>query len=49
MIYSFNEGNMDLWDNNVREYIQSLKQPEKWGGKPYTVSVALRCSQHALT
>ena len=35
-IYSFNEGNMDLWDNGVQEYIKSLKAPEKWAGKPYS-------------
>lgn len=36
-IYSFNEGNYELWDDNVKEYIRSLKQPEKWDGKPYSV------------
>lgn len=36
-IYSFNEGNYNLWDENVRAYIDSLKVPEKWGGKPYSV------------
>jgi fructose-1,6-bisphosphatase I len=35
-IYSFNEGNNDLWDEGVQEYIKSLKNPEKWGGKPYS-------------
>lgn len=35
-IYSFNEGNMDLWSPEVQEYITSLKNPEKWGGKPYS-------------
>jgi hypothetical protein len=42
-IYSFNEGNMDLWDQNVRDYITSLKDPSKWDGKPYSVSGALPC------
>eukprot|EP00955_Chlamydomonas_euryale_P088872 364418-Chlamydomonas_euryale.AAC.13 len=35
-IYSFNEGNMALWDQPTQDYINSLKQPEKWGGKPYS-------------
>jgi len=35
-IYSFNEGNMDLWDKGVQDYITSLKNPEKWDGKPYS-------------
>ncbi|GAX82569.1 hypothetical protein CEUSTIGMA_g9995.t1 [Chlamydomonas eustigma] len=35
-IYSFNEGNNDLWDESVQEYIKSLKSPEKWDGKPYS-------------
>ncbi|MEW5312989.1 MAG: hypothetical protein WDW38_004585 [Sanguina aurantia] len=36
MIYSFNEGNMDMWEPPVQEYMKSLKVPENWGGKPYT-------------
>eukprot|EP01025_Chloroclados_australasicus_P027762 TRINITY_DN27479_c0_g1_i2.p2 TRINITY_DN27479_c0_g1~~TRINITY_DN27479_c0_g1_i2.p2 ORF type:complete len:278 (-),score=35.25 TRINITY_DN27479_c0_g1_i2:150-983(-) len=35
-IYSFNEGNYQLWSDEVKAYIDSLKQPEKWGGKPYS-------------
>lgn len=35
-IYSFNEGNYDLWDDDVKAYIDSLKKPENWGGKPYS-------------
>lgn len=35
-IYSFNEGNMDLWDSGIQDYIKSLKCPEKWAGKPYS-------------
>ncbi|CAG9460919.1 unnamed protein product [Pedinophyceae sp. YPF-701] len=35
-IYAFNEGNMDLWDESVQEYIKSLKKPDNWGGKPYS-------------
>lgn len=34
-IYSFNEGNMDLWDQPTQDYIKSLKNPDNWGGKPY--------------
>lgn len=35
-IYSFNEGNFDLWDLNIKNYIQSLKDPSLWQGKPYS-------------
>ena len=35
-IYSFNEGNSDLWSPEVQAYITSLKNPETWGGKPYS-------------
>ncbi|KAG1675864.1 hypothetical protein FOA52_001521 [Chlamydomonas sp. UWO 241] len=35
-IYSFNEGNSMLWDKNVQDYINSLKDPAAWGGKPYS-------------
>jgi len=35
-IYSFNEGNYDLWAPHIKEYIDSLKKPENWGGKPYS-------------
>lgn len=38
MIYSFNEGNYALWDDSVKAYMDSLKDPSKWGGKPYSVS-----------
>lgn len=36
MIYAFNEGNYLLWDEGTRSYIDSLKEPSKWGGKPYS-------------
>ncbi|GBF90096.1 hypothetical protein Rsub_02804 [Raphidocelis subcapitata] len=36
MIYAFNEGNYQLWDAGVKAYIDSLKEPSKWGGKPYS-------------
>jgi fructose-1,6-bisphosphatase I len=35
-IYSFNEGNSALWDPAVQEYMNSLKDASKWGGKPYS-------------
>lgn len=35
-IYSFNEGNMDLWSYEVQDYMKSLKDGGKWGGKPYS-------------
>jgi len=35
-IYAFNEGNMDLWDPAVQDYMKSLKAPDNWGGKPYS-------------
>ncbi|GFH16793.1 fructose-1,6-bisphosphatase [Haematococcus lacustris] len=35
-IYSFNEGNYGLWDPAVRSYMDSLKDAEAWGGKPYS-------------
>lgn len=35
-IYSFNEGNMELWDQPTQDYIKSLKKPELWDGKPYS-------------
>lgn len=36
-IYSFNEGNYSLWDPSVQKYMDSLKDADKWGGKPYSV------------
>ena len=35
-IYAFNEGNYQGWTPELREYIDSLKDAEKWGGKPYS-------------
>jgi fructose-1,6-bisphosphatase I len=35
-IYSFNEGNYQLWDKGTKDYIDHLKVPENWGGKPYS-------------
>ncbi len=31
-IYSFNEGNNDLWDEDVQKYISSLKNPGRISG-----------------
>ena len=35
-IYSFNEGNYGLWSDGLKKYIDSLKDPAKWDGKPYS-------------
>lgn len=35
-IYAFNEGNYQLWSEEQRAYIDSLKNPDLWGGKPYS-------------
>jgi fructose-1,6-bisphosphatase I len=34
-IYSFNEGNYDLWDEKLKKYLNHLKQPGA-NGKPYS-------------
>ncbi|XP_068636211.1 fructose-1,6-bisphosphatase, chloroplastic-like [Aristolochia californica] len=34
-IYSFNEGNYQLWDDNLKKYIDDLKDPGP-SGKPYS-------------
>lgn len=34
-IYSFNEGNYDLWDNKLKKYIDHLREPTL-SGKPYS-------------
>lgn len=34
-IYSFNEGNYDLWDEKLKKYLDHLKQPGA-NGKPYS-------------
>ncbi|KAF8402734.1 hypothetical protein HHK36_010823 [Tetracentron sinense] len=34
-IYSFNEGNYDLWDDKLKKYIDGLRQPGS-NGKPYS-------------
>ena len=35
-IYSFNEGNYEGWEPQLRNYMDSLKSAEKWDGKPYS-------------
>jgi fructose-1,6-bisphosphatase len=35
-IYSMNEGNYAMWDEETKAYTDSLKDPAKWGGKPYS-------------
>ncbi|XVE61993.1 hypothetical protein DITRI_Ditri06bG0082900 [Diplodiscus trichospermus] len=34
-IYSFNEGNYDLWDDKLKKYLEHLRQPGP-NGKPYS-------------
>lgn len=31
-----NEGNYAMWDEATKSYTDSLKDPSKWGGKPYS-------------
>jgi len=35
-IYSVNEGNSLYWEDNVKQYFESLKQPAEGSGKPYS-------------
>jgi len=35
-IYSFNEGNYQGWSPELQQYMDSLKDADKWGGKPYS-------------
>ena len=35
-IYSFNEGNYGSWAPHLKEYMDSLKDADKWDGKPYS-------------
>jgi fructose-1,6-bisphosphatase I len=35
-IYSVNEGNSSYWEDNTKAYFESLKQPDKESGKPYS-------------
>ena len=35
-IYSFNEGNYGSWAPHLQEYMMSLKDADKWDGKPYS-------------
>ncbi|XP_030481141.2 fructose-1,6-bisphosphatase, chloroplastic [Cannabis sativa] len=35
-IYSFNEGNYQLWDDKLKKYIDDLKDPGGPSGKPYS-------------
>lgn len=35
-IYSFNEGNYNLWNDDLRAYIEHVKDPAAHGGKPYS-------------
>lgn len=40
-IYSFNEGNYQMWDDATKAYMDSLKMPDLWGGTPYSVRASL--------
>lgn len=35
-IYSCNEGNISVWDEPTRAYVDSLKRPDGGAGRPYT-------------
>lgn len=35
-IYSFNEGNFDLWDSKLQNYLNHLRKPGGPNGKPYS-------------
>lgn len=35
-IYAFNEGNVQGWEPGLQDYMNSLKDPSKHGGKPYS-------------
>ena len=39
-IYSFNEGNYGSWAPHLKEYMDSLKDADKWDGKPYSARCA---------
>ena len=35
-IYAFNEGNYGGWEQGLQDYMMSLKDADKHGGKPYS-------------
>lgn len=35
-IYAFNEGNYGGWEKGLQDYMMSLKDADKHGGKPYS-------------
>lgn len=43
-IYAFNEGNYAGWEQGLQDYMMSLKDPEKHGGKPYSARYGFPCS-----
>lgn len=47
-IYAFNEGNYEGWETGLREYMDSLKNASKWGGKPYSARRAPALCQQGL-
>jgi len=36
-IYSVNEGNYNKWDDNIKRFIDTLKEPELAAGRPYSL------------
>ena len=42
-IYAFNEGNYGGWEQGLQDYMMSLKDAEKHGGKPYSARFATPC------
>ena len=39
-IYSFNEGNYEGWEQGLKDYMMSLKDADKHGGKAYSARYA---------
>ena len=41
-IYAFNEGNYGGWEQGLQDYMMSLKDADKHGGKPYSARYITR-------
>lgn len=50
-IYAFNEGNYGGWEKGLQDYMMSLKDADKHGGKPYSARYTTldHCSAPLLT
>ena len=48
-IYAFNEGNYMGWEKGLQDYMMSLKDPEKHGGKPYSARSVTYAVTYAVT